>query len=100
MKYAISGIIVNAGILVNIAKPRNTPESIVRSVLFGFSPLIGLLCCLPWSLDIANNMDDKRKGRRIESNKILLNNHVLGITAKSNEATKPTFLLYFLSAIL
>ena len=83
---------MNAGILVNIANPKNTPER--KTIRF-------LTVRLFESLEyIANNIDDKRKGVRIDSKSILLKNHVIGITANKIDAKSATFLPYLRSDIL
>jgi energy-converting hydrogenase Eha subunit F len=90
-RNATSGIIVNAGILVNIANPKNMPESKTR--IFLLLLLVVLLLLLLASLAYnANNIEDKRKGRRIESSNILLKSQVIGITANNTDAINATFL--------
>src|SRR6266508_1526208 len=103
MRYATSGIIINTGILVNIANPKNMPESKTRTFFLSFTPLNCLTTTVRYlvlDLRSESKIEVKSKGNNIESNKILRRIHVMGITAKNIDAIKATFLPYILSEIL
>jgi hypothetical protein len=87
---SINGIIVNAGIFVKIASPRDIPE---RNDI--------VLKCLECTrVSKAKSIDVSINGNIIESKTTLLVNQLVGITAKSNEENKPTVGLNLRSPIL
>jgi hypothetical protein len=96
----------NAGTFVNIANPKNVPESRIRTMfLSALSSLLFLLLSVfdrPFFVFVynANNIEDKRKGIRILSSTIILTSQLRGITANRTDAINATFLLYLNSAIL
>jgi hypothetical protein len=75
-----TGIIKRIGIFVNIAKPNEIPDAKIGKDL----NLECLRC-------IAKNIEDKRKGKRMVSNNILLLIHVIGMDANRREAKRATF---------
>ena len=86
----INGIIVNAGIFVKMARPKEIPERTAMG-------LIELRCILDSN---AKRMDVKMNGNIMESKTTLRTNQVDGITAKSRAEIKPTAGLNLLSPIL
>ena len=70
---------VNAGSLVNMAKPKKQPEIKTARTFF-----VGRT---------TNKIDSKISGSCIDSSQILLINQPIGITAKRRDAIKATFLL-------
>src|ERR671926_107060 len=97
MRKATKGIMVNAGIFVKMAMPRNTPDSTIK-ILFLLSLIF--FSDFDFLVETAINIERRRNGRRMGSNNIILVNHVTGNTAKRIEANNATFLLYLRSEIL
>lgn len=86
----ISGIIVNDGIFVKIARPKETPE---RNDSM-------LKCFGRKRVSKAKNIEVRINGNMIESKTTLLVNQLDGITAKSKEENNATVGLNFRSPIL
>jgi len=74
------GIMVNAGIFVNTARPKHTPDNKTNQ--------IPRLESLEYS---AAQIDSKRNGSNMESSNILRNIHDIGITANNAAETNATF---------
>src|SRR4029078_2626358 len=97
-RYPTTGIIVNAGFLVYIARPRKIPDN--NTSRFLFMLILGhcwTLLFFGLLMYIANRIEDKSKGMSKVSKYILRRIHVIGITAKRTDAIRATFLLYRLS---
>jgi len=85
---------VNMGIFVNMARPRNIPESKINDIclllvlfeLAGFGFFVA---------HIAKSIDDRKKGSWIDSSNTLLIGSVNGITAKRVDAVMAIVLLLY-----
>jgi hypothetical protein len=94
IKNPVSGIMTNAGILVKMANPNDTPDKKNNKI-----PILSLFLFKRLLEIIASNIDKSKNGNNMESNNIHRKSQLKGVIPNMMDEIKAALLLYSRSDI-